>query len=588
MLMMGLAGCGPKVIEDPKDPFVLGTNVITEVNINMKTKVTITSTAPLTSDILKMDSWLSTTETVLTSSTKKMALKDDQGYVYDIYRQKGKYLVSITHKDYTTPHRYWIDPAVMTTMISNLSEKYLTKPAGTLEFVKAYWGTDRTTVFEVDPVLMSQFYETSNFTATSGNFDLSRRHAEFSLIDELGNEYQFYGQAQAVRIIWAKDGSSELFSFDFSEAMRLYKALTENYTDKTIVNQLGTISFTQAYLEGLDTFGPSKMFRIYPKISDILNELMKLNRAFKADLLPDEQSECKFIFKDDAGLYYVLCYNPYVIGVGPDPKGTLTYYSLGDYNDTDLGGYVYDMPVPAPSGSRIDNFTFTRVNAVMHCECDQHVDLSLTQSNYLNALMDLADNAKVVLDFVYPFSNLEPQDLFYLSTTSGKRLDFKINDQTRTIVFTIDYNGFDHYGTTYYQIDGAGYDKVLEAHFYLSNLLFPTKADANPTFDAFNIGDVLSSTTAIIDLPMKTLTTDQINAIDGRLQRSKWQDIPLFDEAIKLNSRFVLRKNSNEFYIFSRVGAFAVVNDVIYNGETKVYLIPADALEDVLALLKTY
>jgi len=588
ILMIGLAGCDPKVIEPPKDPFVLGENTITSINVNMKTKVYPKDTAPLNFDFLQIGSWVKTTQTILNETTLKLVIEDDKGYEYKIYRQSGKYLAIIKNEAYTKVHRYWIDHTVMTSIIQHLADNNLSSVAGNLDFVKAYWGTDETTVFEVDPILINQYFESRDFTAPIENIDLTRRHAEFSMIDELGNTYHFYAQAHAVLITWAKDGSSELFSFEFSPAMDIYRALTDNYVEKITVNQLNEVRFTQAYLEGIETFSPSKMFPIYPNVSDMLNLEMRLDRAFKADLLPDDQSECTFIFKDESNLYYVFCFNPYVVGVGPDPKGALTYYSLGDYNDTNLGGNIYRMSVPAPAGSRIDNLTFTRVTAVMHCECDHHADLSSAQSNYLNALMDLADHATVAPDFIYFSRELQADDLFYLTTSTGKRLDFYINPATKEILFAIDYNGWDQYGSTYYRIDPAGYEKVLEAHFYLSSIMDPAKADANPTFDAFYIGDVLSGNTAIIDLPMKTLTSAQITAIDGLLQRSQWQVVPIYDSAIPLNSAFVLRKNSNEFYVFCKVGSLAVVNEVTFNGDTKVYLVPASALNDVLTKLKTY
>lgn len=587
LLMIGLAGCDPKVIEPVKDPFVLGENTITKININMSVEVYSNDKAPMTSEVFQMSSWVKTTQTIMDPDQLKMEFKDDQGYVYRIYRQSGKYLAVISHADYTTVHRYWISAEIMTQWMTYLSENYLSDKLSALDFVKAYWGTDESTLFDIDPLVIRLITEPRDIQVATEPIDLTRRHAEFSLIDEIGNQYHFYGQAYAVKIIWAKDQSSEIYTFDISRAHQIYQALITNYVEKTVVNQLDPVILTHVYLKDVSSFSVSKMVSIDPKINTDIQKELRLDRAYQADLLPDAQSECKFTFKGDNGLYYVVCYNPHVVGVGPDLKGTLTYYSFGDFNDTDLGGYMVGFPLPAPSGSLLDDLTFTRVTAVQHCECDTHVDLSLAQSNYLNDLMDLSTHTKVILNHNY-FSDYYDGDLFWLTASNGRRFDFVIYPKTKTIMFTTVYPSNGEYGTTYYQIDGAGYEKVLEAHFYLSGLLDPNKADANPTFTGFYIGNVLSGNTAIIDLPMTTLTSAQITTIDGLLQRSKWQELSIYDEPIPLDSSFVLQKSSDVFYIFSKVGSIATVTEQPFNGWGKVYLIPISAFNDVLNQLKTY
>jgi len=588
VLLFGLSACDPKVNDPEKDPFVLGVNKITEVNFNMKLKTTILDSAPLTSAILQTESWIKTSVTILDENTLKMTFLDDQAYEYKVYRQYDKYIVTITNPKYTKVHRYWISETIMMDIVQYMSDHYLTQVAGYLDFKKAYWGTDEATVFEVDPSLINQFYLPRDFQIPTEPIDLSRRHAEFSLVDELGNVYNFYAQAYAVVITWAKDKTSVQYSFSFDYSSNILNALIENYFDVPFVGDLEPVLFTHVYLEGIDSYSSAKLIAISQKISDGINKELMLQRAYKAELLPDDQSNCKFVLKDDTGLFYVVCYNPYIVGVGLDPKGPLTYYSLGDFNDTDIGGYLYDIPLQAPSGSRIDNLLFTRVFAVMHCDCDHHVDLSLAQSNYINNLMDLKDHASVITDYNLYGSDIYPDDLFYIDDSRGYRIKFLIFPTTKSIIFTIDYNGQDLYGMTYYKIDDAGYEKVLETHFYLSGLLDPTKKNAGPIFTGFYIGNVLAGNTAIIDLPITTLTNNQITTIDGLLKRSQWQELSLYDDAIPLDSDFILQKSSDVFYIFSKVGSISVITERQFNGGAKVYLIPNSAYNDVYSKLNSF
>ncbi|NTW95830.1 MAG: hypothetical protein HGB31_04330 [Erysipelotrichaceae bacterium] len=588
LLLLSLSACDPTVNDPGNDPFVLGVNKITEVNINMKMEAIVLDTALLDASVLQTDSWIKTSVTILDETTLKMIFLDDQAYEYKVYRQYDKYIVTITNPKYTKVHRYWISETIMMDIVQYLTEHYLTQVAGYLDFKKAYWGTDESTVFEIDQNLIKEYYLPRDFQIPAEPIDLSRRHAEFSLVDELGNVYNFYAQAYAVVITWAKDNTSVQYSFDFEKSANILKVLTENYYDEPFVGDLEPVLFTHVYLEGIDSYNSSKMVSISKIISDGINEELMLQRAFKADLLPDDQSKCQFVLKDDTGLFYVVCYNPYIVGVGLDPKGPLTYYSLGDFNDTDIGGYLAFMPLPAPTGSRIDNLRFTKVYAVMHCDCDHHVDLSLAQSNYVNSLMDLKDHASVVTDFSLYSNDTWPDDLFYIDDTNGHRIKFLIYPMTKKIIISIDYNGEDQYGMTYYEIDEAGYEKVLESHFYLSGLLDPNKKDANPTFTGFYIGNVLGGSTAIIDLPITTLTNTQITTIDGLLQRSQWQELSLYDDAIPIDSDFILQKSSDAFYIFSKVGSISVITERQFNGEAKVYLIPNSAYNDALSKLNSY
>jgi len=588
LLLLSLSACDPTVNEPENDPFVLGINKITEVNINMKMKAIVLDTALLDASVLQTESWIKTSVTILDENTLKMTFLDDQAYEYKVYRQYDKYIVTITNPKYTKVHRYWISEAIMMDIVQYLTDHYLTKVAGYLDFKKAYWGTDESTVFEVDQSLFNEFMSPNYFQTPSESIDLSRRHVEFSLIDELGNVYNFYAQANAVVITWLKDNNSVQYSFDFGYSANILKVLTENYFDEPFVGDLEPVLFTHVYLEGIDSYSSSKMVSISKTISDGINQELMLQRAFKADLLPDDQTNCQFVLKDDTGLFYVVCYNPYIVGVGLDPKGPLTYYSLGDFYDTDIGGYLYDIPLLAPSGSRIDNLLFTKVYAVMHCDCDHHVDLSLARSNYINSLMDLKDHASVITDYNLYGSDIYPDDLFYIDDSRGYRIKFLIFPTIKSIIFTIDYNGPDQYGMTYYKIDSAGYEKVLETHFYLSGLLDPTKKDANPTFTGFYIGNVLGGSTAIIDLPITTLTNTQITTIDGLLQRSQWQELSLYDDAITLDSDFILQKSSDVFYIFSKVGSISVITERQFNGGAKVYLIPNSAYSDVYSKLNSY
>jgi hypothetical protein len=212
------------------------------------------------------------------------------------------------------------------------------------------------------------------------------------------------------------------------------------------------------------------------------------------------------------------------------------------------------------------------------------VVLSSAQNKYLKDLMDLADHAVVSLDTNSYLDGAYPY-LFILQTSNGLYASFVVDPSTNTFYILIDYNG-DSLGRTYYRLDSAIFDKVLEANFYLFGLLYPDKADATPTFDAFYIGDQLNYEKAS-DLPMKSLTSAQITTIDGLLQRQSWQEFGYFYETgLRLKSKFVLRKDSNSFYIFSQYGSQSVVTDQTVDGGSQNYIIPNSALNDVLNALK--
>jgi len=244
------------------------------------------------------------------------------------------------------------------------------------------------------------------------------------------------------------------------------------------------------------------------------------------------------------------------------------------------------MAIPAPVGSSLDDLTYTKAFVMTHSEAEISTLLSSAQNTYLKNLMALADHATVIYDTdLNQLSALS--ELNGIRTSNGLYMYFLADPATKTIYITIDYNS-EKYGMTYYRIDSAVYEKVLEANFYLSGLIYTTKADANPTYTGFYVGDHLNYD-KLTDLPITPLTSAQITTIDGLLQRSSWQNISSFTFTIgqTLNSAFVLKKDSTHFYIFSQVGSKSVVTLQTVDGGSQVYLIPGSALSDVLNALKT-
>jgi hypothetical protein len=458
------------------------------------------------------------------------------------------------------------------------------------DFVKALWGADDSTVFDIDPTLfMDQFKRIARQITVLPEQDLGNRQATFSLIDTQGNLFRFYDQAHVIKLILAKDGTTKYYGCDFSNIRDLWDWLVAKYPDKLITDQLSSTLFTHVYLDTIPSSTAAKFLPISKDVSDMVNRVLMLNKAYKADVLPNSESSCNITFKNDQGLYYVLCYFPYVIGVGTDPSKTLTYYNLfhDPYAGEDIRNYFNDMAIAPPSGSNLASLTYSRAFAMTHSERDVSVALSSAQNTYLKNLMDLADHAEVIKDiYAYNQGNLATYtELISLKTSSGLNMYFLADPVTKTVILTIDYNGYEKMGKTYYLIDSNVYSKIMEANLYLCGLISPDKADANPTFTAFFLGDQLNYD-KLTDLPMIALTSAQITQIDGLLQRSSWQLLPWSNFGSTFNSSFVLQKDSTLFYIFSRVGSKSVVSLMNPDGGSVDYLIPNSALNDVLNALK--
>jgi len=585
-LALFVSGCTPKVIEPVKDPFVLGSNPIKNVYLEGKFFADLKVDYPLTPQILSTETWVKTNQQVTSQTILKITLTDSEDYTYKFYKVSGRYLVVIKNDDYTEDHHYLVTEPVYDQFYAFILEKHIPKIPGIYEFVQGMLGKDESTRFDLDLTPIISSLKPGSFALATENIDLSRKPVIFSLIDDQGNLYHFYDDGNRVEFVSSSDQSVTQYLIDNQDLSNVWTFIKETYPDAMIVNQLQPVIFSKAYINGLASYSSSKLIPVSLRLSNDINEVLNLLGAYKTFVIPDEQSNCEYILKDDQGLYYVICYNPYVVGVGKDPKGPLTYYSLPVPVDRGIGDYLYNMPMPAPLGSRLDNFTFTKANAAAHCGCDIRVDLSSSQSTYLNNLMDLADHAVYTDDtslFIQGYT--QPDDLFIITTSSNLRLWFYIQTSTKTIIMEIDYNSQSQNGTTYYRIDSAGYNKILEAHFYIAGLLDTAKADANPTFDAFYLGDQLSFP-AINDLPMTSLTSTQITTIDGLLQRTSWQKIALYDPALNLESKFVLRKDSNSYYVFSQFGTQSVVTLRNLVGESEAYIIPSKAFNDVLNALK--
>jgi len=590
-LALIMVGCKPKVIEPEvkKDPFVLGSTPMKGFDIPYVYSWYFTAADPLSEEILSTKTWVKSNQQVNTQIV--LSLTDNLEYVYTFYAVTGRYFVVVKSPYYKEDHRYLVSDAVYKQIKAFLYEKYVPDLPGIYPFIKAMWGKDESTVFEIDPETIAPLLRTSWFTVPIETADLSHANTEFSLIDDQGNLYHFYAQKSIVEIIDAKDKSIKYFYLSFSNISDTWKFLKSKYADKLITNQLSSTLFTKVFLSGPDSFNASKLLPIAKEVSDLVNNGLKLNQVYKADVLPYSESISNYILKDDKGLYYVFYRSPYVLGVGPDPKGPLTYYSLvtdqygGDINIDNLFLYMGIMP---PAGTTLDDLTFSKAWAVTHSENEISVVFSSAQNKYLKDLMSLGDHAVVALDMNTSTNYLNGSffDLFDIKTTTGLILDFFVDTSTRTIYITADYNG-ESWGMTYYRLDNTAFDKVMEAYFYVAKQLFPDKADASPTYDAFFIGDQLNYD-KLTELPMTSLTSAQITTLDGLLQTQSWQQFYYFDvEGLRLKSQFVLRKDSDSFYIFSQYGSQSVVTDQIVDGESKFYIIPTQALNDVLNALKT-
>jgi len=583
-LAMIMSGCQPKVIDPKKDPFVLGTNTMVSVSVEGKIFADLNVAMPLTPVILSIETWVKTIQPVTNQMNLKITLTDNEEYIYKFYKKSSGYLVVIKSPYYDEFHHYLLTDTVYDHIYDYLLENHIPKVPGVYDFVQGMLGKDETTTFDIDATLIGSFLKPDVFSVSSDK-DVSRISVLFTLIDTKGNLYHFYQSAGIVEFVSSKDQSVKQYRFEYQDLKDVWNFIKETYPEALKINLLQPVLFTKVYLEGLASFSSSKFIPISQKTSDNLNEILNLQGAYHPDIQTDEQSNCAYVLKDDKGMYYVVCFNPYVVGVGNDPNGTLAYYSLCTQFESgmDIGTYLYSMPIPPPVSNRLDNFT--KANAVMHCDCDRHVDFSISQSKYLNNLMDLADHVSIT-DDSFRMQRYEPTDLFYISTSSNLVLKFYIPLSTNTIILEIDYNGYENAGTTYYRIDDAAYDKVMEAHFYIAGLIDTIKADANPTYDAFYIGDQLSVAN-LSDLSMTNLTSAQITSIDGLLQRPSWQEISQYDPALSLESKFVLRKDSNSYYIFSQFGSKSVVTYQKNDGDAKVYIIPNKALNDVLNYLKS-
>jgi len=327
-LVLALTSCTPKVVEPEKDPFVLGSNTIVAVNFEKKASIEIKDANQLSADVLQTTKWVKTTQAIHDASTLKYSFLDKQGYRYNFYKQANGYLGVIKSASYSTDNRYLVPAAVIHDIVAFLADHYALQTPGILDFVKAMWGKDESTTFSIDPDLIAPLLRPAWFTAPTEAADLSRANAEFSLIDELGNLYHFYAQKYDVEVIYAKDNSIKHFYIDFGTIHDVWMNLRNNYADKTITNQLSSTLFTNVYLDQVSTFNAFQLRPLSQKVSDMINRVLLLNKAYQVDVLPDSESTCPFTLKNDQGLYYVICYNPYVVGIGTNPKGTLTYYNL--------------------------------------------------------------------------------------------------------------------------------------------------------------------------------------------------------------------------------------------------------------------
>ena len=589
-----MTGCTPKTVETEKDPFdtfVLGQNKIMSLLFQNTDNITFNDTQPLTDAVMHYSLWVKTNDVVTNYENLIASMLDDQGFQYYFYAQKEKVLVDINASAQFYSRHYYISKDIYDSLMIFLIENYITMKPGLFDFVKAAWGADDSTIFDINPAyFMDQFNRIARSITVLPEQDLSSYQATFTFIDTQGNLYRFYDQAYTIKLMMVKDGTIKYFNCDFSDISNLWDWLREKYPDKLITNQLSSTLFTQVYLDTIPSSISVKGLPISKDVSDMVNRILMLDKAYKADVMPNAESNCPVTLKNDQGLYYVICNFPYVVGVGTDPGKSLTYYTLfhDPYTGEDLRDYFRDMAIAPPAGSSLATMIFTRAFAMTHSEMDVSVALSSAQNTYLKNLMNLAEHAEVIQD-IYPYFTNNPgyysyTELISLKTSIGHNLYFVVDTATRTVFLSIDYNG-DKYGQTYYRIDSSVYNQIIEASLYLNDLISPVKADANPTFNAFYIGDQLNYS-KLTDLPMKSMTSDQIKAIDGLLQRSSWKELTYSLVGSTLNSRFVLQKDSTHFYIFSQVGSMSVVSLKNQDGGETDYLIPNSALNDVLNALK--
>lgn len=587
-----LGGCTKETVVD--DPFILGANTIQSVELTRKTNAILKSNLSLTSEIMHTAAWVETQAGLNTQSVLRMTMLDDQGYRYQIYQQaSGDYLVTVKSSSYPTEHRYHIPNSAYTSILLFMADNYWPRMPGILDFVSAMWAKDESTMFPFsDSATISMITRPFYFEGVTEAVDLSRVNCEFSLVDLQDNVYRFYAQANIVEIIYAKDNSVQQYTYDFTNIREIEQLLRTNYPDKLITNQLTPVNFTKVYFNGLSSFSPSKMLPIASSTSDSINLILYLERAVTADVLPDEESNCKIVMKSDDGLYYVVCLHPYVIGVGPDPKGPLTYYNLFvDYYGTngELANLFYYFPLPAPTGTNLDAFTFTKVYAMTHSERELSVLISGSQSSALKAMMDLAANGTMILGKPYNADH-GYLELSSIETSSKKRFDFLVSESSETIILNIDFNGYDDYGSTYYLYEGEDVNKIMEAFYTLTVSLFPDYVDIDPVFDAYYIGNSINYS-SFGDNPLTAMTPEQITQIDGLLQHDAWRETSLFpDGPLPNHIDFALRKSATEYYFFSRYGSMSIVVDYIMGGgmSTNVYTMPNSAYDQVFSTLKSY
>jgi hypothetical protein len=341
---------------------------------------------------------------------------------------------------------------------------------GAYPIVKVMLGNDERTLFTLTSEHPLNKAPLVNWTPVEKT-QISNYEQKLVLIDAEGFKSTFFelptNDQSFIVVSNSKGNEVKYYASTFGFADSIIEELKINYPAEFIIDELPKVKFTYAFLDGLENFAEAKMMALNQVMSDKINSILKLPTRYRTNITPDFAAIKPYILKDENGVYYVICFQKNMIGVGSDPTGVLTYYAMDLETASLIGNYFYFIPVNAPAGKDLSDLTLKSFNSqLLGTYAEQFIELSARQSQEVLGMLDLPRHAFVTLELDVDSYD----DLFGFEDGDGLLYWFFRSNQASKTFLRVDY-GANESGLTYYEYSFEGRDTYTEVMQYLKKLI---------------------------------------------------------------------------------------------------------------------
>jgi hypothetical protein len=421
----------------------------------------------------------------------------------------------------------------------------------------------------------------------------------YSLIDAVGDRYDFYDGDFEFIIVTQADSSTHSFTSDLYQITAMTNFLDALYSDPKI-DEKRTYMFTTA---DLSVFDDSKLITALPEEFDTIQETLLYiteQPTLEANQLESVLTgPTYFTLKDDKGTYVTLYKSLYESTIDCDFQGSICYIvsvgtsangSSNAYYGIDpwmANGLISTVVYPAISGSSpldLKAYTFTQVDIYQALYMYNYIlePVSRPYNNQFKAIMDTLSTSTWTL-----VTDVDESMVFQrirLSTNTTTTLYLAANEMGNSVYVVVDEDP-STVGAYYYRRSTNPWATNFLMDFTYAAQI-PLKEA--PVIDPIkSINDYDPDAACYSELPYITLSSSQSASITALLKPETWTEVNYMEyERFSCNERVILKVDDNRRYVFDYFSDSDTRPYVRFFYDRKQYFMPKSVFMEILEAIE--